>query len=581
MADINESENQRVENITSKELVKSLGEASSFRHQDQFYSMVNYLSSNLTNSIQSREFYFNELAAYRHNYIVNGIYDIIANDIFVDNGATDFLTVKVDKYPKVEKELTKLINKLNLPNVLMSILPDLLHYGSYPIRPVVVQDKGVVDLVDDLDPRQVIAITDSKSLPLMYFVSNNMQLRTDNTGTGFNQTQLQQKFSSNKKTFEYLDITQLLHFSIDLNSVRLVLPDKDAKQIRSKAPTEYGKKLLPTTLKIRTSQSLLWPALDKLKEVLLLDKLSVYRDIGSILTPNLVGIPVPDVYDPTQLIEIVKKYDELLNSNVVKINNSQNLEITLQELSAVKVVPIVGDRTTPQSIDVGRSVPISSAEALNDGISRFLNSIGIPKELFDGSADSKTNMKTNIRYAKKIKRIQKNITKTVTILCLLHISEKFPELNVYTSDIQVQLKNNTNIDELENMESQDLIVSSIASIKGLIEDLEGLVEKSSYEIDADEVVKNIQDSFSSLGSKYHSIFKKKETPSTTVYTNSEDQNFTADTDTINQEKLAAAIPDEPPIKVGDYEHTPQQAPEPEAVPPKPTEDKNVKTATPE
>ncbi|BCG50094.1 hypothetical protein [Ralstonia phage RP13] len=531
------SDNQKVENIASNELVGALREAATFKHENHFHSLVNFLTSNLQNSIHTREWYFNELQNYRNNYIVNGIYDIVSNDVFVDNGSQDFLTIKCDKHEDVEKELNKMVRRLNLPNVLLSIMPELLHYGSYSIRPVVKENVGVIDLVDDLDSRQVIALTDSKGMPLMYFVANQLPLRSDLSGVG---QPYQQQANSTKKSYEYLSITELLHFTLDLNFSRLVLPERDVKAIKQKAPG-LVKKLLPSTLKVKTSQSLIWPALDKLKEVLLLDKLSVYRDIGSILTPNLVGVPVPDVYDPNQLIEIVKKYDELLNSNVVKLNNTQNMEITLQELSAVKVVPIVGDRSNPTPIDVGRSAPISSNEALNDGIGRLLNSIGIPKELFDGSEDSKTNMKTNIRYAKKIKRIQKNITKTVQMLCLMHISEKFPHLNIYPEDLHIQLKNNTNVDELENMEAQDLMVSSITSIKSLVNELEDLVAKSSYEIDVDEVVGNIVENFSSLGSKYQGMFKKKEKKQEpSVYTNEQGDTFTptpqAGMDTIETDK---------------------------------------------
>lgn len=526
---IRESENQRVETLASTDLVKTLNETTSFRHADHFSSLVSHLTASLQSNIHNRDYYFKELDNYRNNYITAGIYDIISNDVFVDNGSSDFISVKIDGHEDIEEEINKLFAKLNIANVLQSILPELLHYGSYAIRPIIATGRGIVDLMDNVEPRNVVAITDSKNSPLAFYIANvpiqqpNQFALNGNTNA----------YNSSRISYEYLPISELLYFSLDLSFSKIVLPEKTIKQFKSKSP-DIIKKLMPTAVKIKTSQSLIWPVLDKLKEVLLLDKLSVYRDIGSILTPNLVGIPVPDVYDPNQLIEIVKKYDEILNSNVAKINTNQNMEITLQELSSVKVVPIVGDKSTPAVIDVGRSVPISSLEALNDGISRLLNSIGIPKELFDGSTESKSNMKTNIRYAKKIKRIQKNIIKTLQFLALLHVSEKFPSVNLLTKDITIELKNSCNVDELENMESQDLIISSITAIKGLITELEPIVEKSSYEIDVDKVIENIQESFASMGSKYHSMFKKKEKPTKAVYTNNADQQIPADPDPEEQ-----------------------------------------------
>jgi hypothetical protein len=73
---------------------------------------------------------------------------------------------------------------------------------------------------------------------------------------------------------------------------------------------------------------------------------------------------------------------------------------------------------------------------------------------------------------------------------------------------------------LENLDAQDLIISSVANIKGVLADLEELIANSSYEIDTDEVTENIMETFASVGSKYHKIFRKKEKPTTKTLTNS-------------------------------------------------------------
>lgn len=537
--------NPKVDGIASKALVGAIQQLQGFRHQDHFSSLVSHMTTTLTASVQSRESYFNELANYRNTWLTNGIYDIIQNDVFVDNGSTEYITVKIDKYPEVEEEINKMFAKLNIANLVMSIFPDLLHNGTYYLRPVIKSGVGIVDFVDDLEPKAVIGISDSKNNPLMYFVANSLNNRSANSldGSGL---QTNNYLNNSKTAYEYLNITELVQFSLDLSYAKLNLPDKVGRQLKSKTP-DLAKRLLPQTLKIKTSQSFVWPVIDKLKETLLLDKLSVYRDIGSILTPNLVGIPVPDAYDPVQLIEIVKKYDELLNSNTVKLSNTQNIELTMRELSTVKVVPIVGDRSTPTSLDIGRSAPISSMEALNDSLARLLNSLGVPKELFDGQMDSKSNVKTNVRYAKKIKRIQKNISRTLVFLCLLHISEKYPGLNVLAEDINIQLRNNTNIDELENMESQDLVVSSITSVKNMLVDLEEIVVGSSYEVNRDEFIEAIAGSFASLGSKYSNVFKKKEVPTDKVYTNDAEIEAEAENSQANEEpkSISDVIGDKP------------------------------------
>lgn len=542
--------NQKAEVISSDNLTKAISAASGFRHADTFSSLVSFMTNSLQATVQSREYYFNELDRYRNNYIVNGIYNIVSNDIIADSGSSDFISISVPKYPEVEEEIKKLFTHLNISDVLISIMPELLHYGSYSIRPIISPGRGVIDLVDDLNPRQVIALTDSKSIPIMYFVANQMSRSELNPYDNVVPQQYTYT-NSGRNSYEYLSISQMVYFSLDLSFSKLTLDPRLIRQMRTKAPQIYTK-LLPQSLKIKTSQSFVWPSIDKLKEVLLLDKLSVYKNIGSILTPNIIGVPVPDVYDPNQLIDITKKYDELFNSNVARFNNTQNLELTIQELSAIKVVPIVGDRSTPQVIDTGRGEPIAKDESVNESMGRLLNSLGIPKELFDGAMESNTNLKTNVRYAKKVKRIQKSVTKTLNMLALLHISEKFSNLNVYPSDIVITLKNNINIDELENMESQDLIISSTNNIKMLLDNLAPIVELSSYEIDADKLVENIRDNFSSLGSIYQNIFKKKEDLSTkSNYTNSEGESFSL---VPNEQGTNMVVRDSVTTEEGDESH---------------------------
>ena len=106
-------------------------------------SVAIHLSGILNQQLQTtslmRESYFRELALYRNNYVVNAVYDIISNDIIQDNTSSEALTVYCPTDKEVEEELRKLFNKLGVVEILQAILPDLLHYGSYTLRPIVVK----------------------------------------------------------------------------------------------------------------------------------------------------------------------------------------------------------------------------------------------------------------------------------------------------------------------------------------------------------------------------------------------------------------------------------------------------------
>lgn len=483
-------------------------------------SVAIHLSGILNQQLQTtslmRESYFRELALYRNNYVVNAVYDIISNDIIQDNTSSEALTVYCPTDEEVEKELRKLFNKLGVVEVLQAILPDLLHYGSYTLRPIVVKKKGVVGLSDDYYPNQVIAITDSKSDPLMYFIANNLNPLEDSrkaNGTISDMTYLgtaTNQWRKKSKLYEYKDISELLYFSIDLGYQKLLLPESDIQSIRSKVPSAL-EVLLPRSLKIRTPNSFVYPALDKLQEVLALDKYIVYRHLGDILTPNLVGVPLPNTTDVNQAHEIVQRYSDIINGNIDRASNILDMNATLQDLAKVQLIPIIGDRATPEAIQFGRQVgeSTSNMETYQEVLSRFLTTIGIPPEYFNNEKESKENLKTAIRYAKKIKRIAKNLIRPLEHLALLHISEKFPDKNITADQIRIQLRNNQNVDELQNLETQDLVISSIDNMRNLIESSEEIVSGTEWEIDKNLVIENIVNTLALSNSPFFGVFKKK------------------------------------------------------------------------
>lgn len=501
--------NPKIEVNASETLTNSLNTLTSLKHEAIATTLVSFLTENLQSHVRDRQTYFADLEVYENNYIVAGIYDILSNDVLVDTTTNDTIQVSVPDNQKAEEACQKLFERLNITSVLQSILHPLLHYGSYTLRPVVKQGRGVIDLIDDYMPGQVIALTDSKNQPVMFFVSNQATLNNFyQTREGI--TQNSTRFQKAGPLFEFKPISELIHFSLDLNFVKLVLPENETQSIASKVPPEI-KHLMPKSLRIKTSQSFIYPVLDKLKEVLLLDKLAVYKSIGDILTPSMIGVPVPNGYDPSQVIDLIKRYDELLNSNVQRNLSLTNVEAVLREMGAVKAVPIVGDRSNLATIDVGRDISANTqgyTEATEASLGRLLSALAIKKEAFGGEAND--SIKTDVRYAKKVKRIQKNLTRPLTWLCLLHLSEVLPDINLKESDIHISLKNNLNLDELENLETLDLMTSSVQSQKTLLEDLAEFTQGTDYKLDRNAALELFLSGLQSAGSSLHTCFIKTE-----------------------------------------------------------------------
>jgi hypothetical protein len=494
------SENQTSQEQSSKALVDALNKTSEFRHQNLLLSIVEQVSSTLESKVADRAKYYNELQKIRNNYIVNGIYDVVSNDVFVSSGYNDYIKIEVPNDPDLQQELIDLFDDLNIADMIASIFPELLHHGSYPLKPILDDEEGLVGLVDEYHPSEVIAVTSLDNFPLFYFISEGRHgSAPDNYGW---------VDYSKRVKFNYASITEIVYFSLDLEHIKLELPTKVLTQFKSKLPEDL-KTIITSGFKVKQSKSFVWGAVDKIKETLLMEKVGLYKNMASVLSPKIVGVPVPDIYDPNNLIAIVKKYDELINGGTAKLNSLDNPEFTLQDIANVKVIPIAGDRAVPSPIDTGSEDRTVDTEALDRSLEKTLNTLSVPTDVFLGEKSSKDNLKSNIRYAKKIKRIQKNIAKTLVNLCLLHISKRYPEKEVAFSDIKIQLKNNINTDELENLESQDLIISSTNAIKELFDNLASFLgPDAAYKIDVNSFAENVKNSLASIGSQYSNSIVK-------------------------------------------------------------------------
>lgn len=483
-------------------LADLLNGTSDFRHDSMLNSFVQYLNQKLTGITQSRERYFNELRKYRYNYITSGIYDILSSDILGNDESAGFM-VTVDDDEELSAELNELIKDIELPDLIAQIMPEVLHYGSYPLRPVLEDGVGLIGLIDDLEAKDVICVTESGGYPLFYFVNWSTM---DADAIDYGKRQL----------VEYFGPDKIVNLTLDLSFIKLQVPEKITKQMKKKlqeavGPDSYYAELIGNTIKLSSSLSFIWGALDKLKNTLMLDKIGTYRNLSSLLTPTVIGVPLPANNDIKSLKDVVQKYDEIINSSNLVVTDFDTLNFNMQDIASVKVVPISGDRANPTVMETGRGENQIDYEVIKNNLEAFLASLGIPAELFFGGMSSKDNLKANIRYAKKIKRIGRSLSKFVKYLMLLHIAYRYPERDVDIDNIKVTLKTTLNTDALENLEAQDLTVSSIQSMLGLLRDMsDNLLKDSNYQIDKSKLVDIVRGELEAIGSPYHSVFITKD-----------------------------------------------------------------------
>lgn len=444
--------------------------------------------------------YYSRLRELRNNFITNGIYDIIKNEIF-SNSINNGIILSMDN-KTLEKEANDLIQSEMVIGQVKSFLPDLLHYGSYTITPEFTKGVGLTALNDEYEPGDVIEFLSSNGSPLCYFVN---PITPDSLG-------------STQNTFSYgtarmIPHDNMIYLGLNMGYEKLYLGDNQVKLLNELNDNRVG--LLDDKVKVRTSTSLLWGNLDKLEDLLLLDKVIIHRDIANLLTPTILGINLPNSNSLTEMVEVVNKMEQLVNGNNVRVRDVIDGKVSIEDISKVKIIPVAGDKGTPQHIDTARNENKIEFTDFKDQLELFLLSIGIPPDLFLGASDNDVT-RIYIRYSKLIKRISYVIIDFLKKILVGHFNAKYPKFVYKPSHFNITIRTNSNLDTLEFTEAQELHLASARSFVATLEDLNPLIEQSKYSINADLLIEKLDSMLSEVGSPFTGIFSLKEATSDTV-----------------------------------------------------------------
>lgn len=488
--------------VASNRIVNLLQNQNSLRLQTEYLSVLNYMSSQLKHENINRVGYYYELSKLRDNFVTNGIYDIVMNDVFLDYGTENYAIIEVPKHPELSKELNDLFEDLNIFGLITDIFPDLLHYGCHSLVPILEDGVGLVSLLDIYDSYDIIAVTDLNNVPLFYFIQKNT-FRDYSESNELKPRTFSRRTITQSPSYTYKTIKELVYFHIGNEHTRVSLDEDSIEQLKSKLPKDL-KERFGYGFKIKVPKSFISGSIDKIRETVLMDKIRVFKSIGDLMSPTVIGVPVPEVYDIRKLSEMTGKYNEIINGRTQRLGSINDPKFTIQDVANVAVIPISGDKGNPQVLNTGkgdRTIPVTSVE---DSLSQALNTIGIPLDLFLGNQDTspKDNVRRNARYSKKIKRIQKHIANSIKVICLLHISSKYENTDLSIKDIDVILKNNNNADELHNLEPLDLLISSFNNVFAMLENAAKFAEDSNYSIDKNMIMESLKEKLESIDSSY-------------------------------------------------------------------------------
>jgi hypothetical protein len=403
---------------------------------------------------------------------------LTALDVVIDDGFNSFinekeLTVQYNspskggEIKKIQAAIDATVSRLELRHLMGNIVEDLLKYGEYFLR-IETGTKGITKIIDDLDIENNIAFYD---------------------GTTF-QYALQEQGSAYNKKYVTLEPSQVLHFCLSFKKIRL-----ETGKIKSTKIPRF----------IRVGRPLVYPALEIIERVRLMEMASVAVSLKNALKPSIVQVAIPSNSTAEESKQIARNYEKYLNDIHKEITNLNDFSLSslMAVASRIKPIPVGQDQKGGISqVDIGNQ---GSAQDTRDSIEAIRKmaalAIGIPT-YYLVSSDSPQNkgemLKMYSRYTRKLVTIQNSLALGVRELIY---QDLLAQGIVVTKDfIEPKFRTLINGDTLDDVE---MLVATVTALGELYTTLDTIAMSEQTDLIID--TKKFEKFFNSYISQFVSL----------------------------------------------------------------------------
>jgi len=429
------------------------------------YSVNSAYSQLYSNVINTRRQMLRAVDEIKTYYLTQVIVDQIINDSFApDVKANELLKVtstlgdkKLNK--ELQKEIDSLNDKFNFDSFVKDGTREALYYGDYSIATKIVKGDGIVDLIDIYDQETVIPLVKhSKTVGYLILDPKKNKVKLAGRADFI-------KFSYNDETIR-IDVRKEL-----FDQYNITLP----KELLDVVP-RY----------MRVGRSLIYPVIDKIKDLDLLERLVPRTKLKKISNGTLVGLTVPQGYSPTEALKFCETVEGIINKKVgvdatTGIITAQNI---IESADLFKVVPIYGNIGDVKPMNYAGDEPDKLLEAVDKIRMTILDSIPIPSEsIFHGQegADNKgsNTLKRYARYLRRLKAVQLMGVNTVKELILIHLANKDAKKwkNIKHTDIDVVFIND--LIEIDNLDRLEFLDTTISFVKNTVDFVNNMADAGS------------------------------------------------------------------------------------------------------
>lgn len=440
------------------------------------FNLGNALITIWTNAVNSRQTYLNTTDDIRHFYIVGAILDLMKQDVLNADERGDIISITA-KDKKVQKAIDELMARIDLNNLLDEITRDLIDLGEYSVRLEIKEGEGLVRIHDDCDPLNLVAFYE-QGIPTKYLLLKGREWTIRPAST-------------------------YAHFCIGTNKLRISLENKI-----NKGWSDPGLGDIPKAIKdklpdyVRIGSPMFINIIEKIRELQVLEKLMPATKLNQITQTQLVGMRVPANTPPNEVINAIKRYEQLLNvpTGIDPSSNQISLAEIMTVLGRLRVVPIFSDdKGGLDPLNVRNSPPIDDIlHAVSDIRSIIMSSIGIPPSLLFGSTsvDKVQELRLFSRYTRRLAEIQRALAKGIRQIILAHLCNS--GFTVTNADFEITfIQSLVDLSGLEKLEfddaKQEIVGRTIDFINKVMSN--PLIAAA---IDPTELIKWLQDKFSIL-----------------------------------------------------------------------------------
>lgn len=446
-------------------------------------SKLSNLISSLFQIRETREAYFATLNQIRNFYFVQLVLDVLTDDVMIEDRFTGMVidvSVKTTNKnsKKYTEDLVSLFSDFHISDTIQDILGDCLLYGEYSLKTNATHGTGITSIQDNVPAGDVIALYDGVS-PKIFFRKDVV---------------------NGKSSLVPQNLSEYAHFC--MNDRRIKIQDKifeDNLEV-FKSPI------------FRIGRSVFYSALDKILELMMLEKAATANTFAGLIQSNIVSVNMPSSMDVEDMIKITKKYESLLNNiKSFDFTDLNKIDTLISESLNIKVIPNFSEKGQLDKVNLadlqskGDLIP-----QINDMRTTISQTLGIPPELLfgDGSQSRRSALKQYVRYSRKIKSIHYMIQGGLKQICLNHLANKYNDSEIAIDDIVIDLHSDTNVDEIDNLESVELIMSGLNAVINLFDTMSrspALGGNSDEEgnpapiVDRDQFFKYIKSTLKSVG----------------------------------------------------------------------------------